>query len=391
MLLPDDPARAFMPYPAAPVDHASAGPLAGLTLAVKDLFDVAGYPTSGGSPHVLAMSGIKERTAVAVERLLGAGARFIGKAITDELAFSLNGRNAHFGTPVNGGAPDRIPGGSSSGSASAVSNGLADLGLGSDTGGSVRGPASHCGLLGIRPTHGRGPLQGCLDLAPSFDTPGLFARDPQAFAAACAVLYGEDPSSLPERPRLLVAGDAFDLLDEAVRDALAPARGRIEGRLGPAERVTVAPEGFEGLYWAFRRLQGREAWETHGAMITRYQPPLGPGVAERFAYGSQVSDQEVRDARATQAPHRDRLDALLGGNSVLLLPTMPDVAPLLTEGEASLDAYRNTAINLLCLAGLAGLPQVTMPLATRMGAPLGISLVGPRGSDVSLARLAAGI
>src|SRR3712207_6044678 len=124
MLLDADPARAFLPYPAVQVPHAPAGPLAGLTLAVKDLFDVAGYPTGGGSPHVLAMSGVKARTAPAVQKLLDAGARFVGKTHTDELAFSLNGRNAHFGTPVNGGAPERIPGGSSSGSASAGSHGL---------------------------------------------------------------------------------------------------------------------------------------------------------------------------------------------------------------------------------------------------------------------------
>lgn len=130
-----DDARAFVPYPDAPVAHAATGPLAGLTFAVKDLYDIAGYPTGGGQPFVLAMSGIKTRTAPAVQALLDAGARFVGKTVTDELAFSMNGNNAHFGAPVNGAAPDRIAGGSSSGSASAVSNGLCDFALGTDTGG----------------------------------------------------------------------------------------------------------------------------------------------------------------------------------------------------------------------------------------------------------------
>ena len=163
MPLIDDTAHAFMPYPPAPVPHAGTGPLAGLTFAVKDLFDVAGYPTSGGQPLLLAMSGIKTRTAPTVQRLLDAGARFVGKTVTDELAFSMNGNNAHFGAPLNGAAPDRISGGSSSGSASAVSSRLADFALGTDTGGSVRAPASHCGLVGLRPTHGRVSLSGCLD------------------------------------------------------------------------------------------------------------------------------------------------------------------------------------------------------------------------------------
>src|ERR687890_786551 len=181
MLLDSDPARAFMPYPAADVPHAAEGKLTGLTFAAKDLFDVAGYPTSGGSPHLLALSGVKTRTAPTVQRLLDAGARLVGKTITDELAFSMNGKNAHFGTPVNGAAPDRIPGGSSSGSAAAVSNGLCDFALGTDTGGSVRAPASHCGLFGIRPTHGRVSLEGCHDLAPSFDSCGYFTRDGSTF------------------------------------------------------------------------------------------------------------------------------------------------------------------------------------------------------------------
>ena len=166
MLLSEDPARAFMPYPAVPVPNARSGPLAGLTFAVKDLFDVAGYPTSGGSPFVLAMFRRQDATAPIVQRLLDAGARFVGKTITDELAFSMNGKNAHFGSPVNGAAPDRITGGSSSGSAAAVSHGLCDFALGSDTGGSVRAPASHCGLFGIRPTHGRVTPRGAHDLAP---------------------------------------------------------------------------------------------------------------------------------------------------------------------------------------------------------------------------------
>ncbi|MET0743402.1 MAG: amidase family protein, partial [Microvirga sp.] len=226
MLLDADPARAFMPYPAVPVAHAAQGPLQGLTFAVKDLFDVAGYPTSAGSPHRLAMSGIRTATAPVVQGLLEAGARFVGKTISDELAFSLSGKNAHFGTPVNGGAPDRIPGGSSSGSAAAVSGGACDFALGTDTGGSVRGPASHCGLFGIRPTHGRVSLAGCHDLAPSLDTGGFFAREGATFLRVAAVALGPDPGALPAKVRPLLAADAFGLLDIAAGAAFAPALAR---------------------------------------------------------------------------------------------------------------------------------------------------------------------
>jgi amidase len=388
MPLIDDTAHAFMPYPFVPVPNAGTGPLAGLSFAVKDLYDVAGYPTSGGQPLLLAMSGIKTRTAPTVQRLLDAGARFVGKTVTDELAFSMNGNNAHFGAPVNGAAPDRISGGSSSGSASAVSSRLADFALGSDTGGSVRAPASHCGLVGLRPTHGRISLEGCLDLSPSLDTCGWFTRDVPTFARVAQVLLGEDARALPARVRLLAPEDVWAQVGPEAQATLAAARARVEGALGAAEPVQAALEGFDAMYWHFRHIQGREAWNTDGGFIRRYAPPLGPGVAERFAWSSQVSDEQASQASAFRARLRAHLGALLGHDGVFVMPTMPDIAPLRSAPESTLEDYRNRAIRMLCIAGLAGLPQLSLPLAGRDGAPLGISLLGPAGSDASLVRLA---
>ena len=203
MLLTDDPVHAFLPYPAVPVAHAGSGPLSGLTLAVKDIFDVAGYPTGCGQPHKLALSGIKTETAPVVQRLLQAGACFVGKTHTVELAFSLTGVNTHFGTQLNPAAPLRLPGGSSSGSAAAVAANLCDIGLGSDTGGSVRVPASYCGLFGIRPTHGRLSMDRSMPLAPSLDTVGWMARDSETFLQVSQTLLEPDPHPLPQQPRLL--------------------------------------------------------------------------------------------------------------------------------------------------------------------------------------------
>jgi amidase len=388
MHLPDNPAHAFVPYPAAPIAHAAAGPLAGLTFAVKDLFDVAGYPTGGGNPLLLALSGVKASTAPTVQRLLDAGARFVGKTHTDELAFSMNGRNAHFGTPVNGGAPDRIPGGSSSGSAAAVSNRLCDFALGTDTGGSVRAPASHCGLFGLRPTHGRISLERCLDLAPSFDTCGFFTRDARAFGRVADVLLGEDESPLAARVRLLRPTDVWGLLADEVAVALAPALARVEAVAGKAQPCTVALDSFDSMYWSFRYLQGREAWQVDGPFIERFAPPLGPGVAERFAWARQVTDAQVVGAAHFCDRFRAHMAELIGRDGLLVMPTMPDVAPLLVAEESELEDYRNAAIRMLCISGLSGFPQVTLPLATRLGAPLGISLLGPAGSDRSLVALA---
>ncbi|MGL5114228.1 MAG: amidase [Beijerinckiaceae bacterium] len=391
MLLSNDPSRGFMPFPAIKVLASRTGSLKGLTFAVKDLYDVAGYPTGAGSPHMLAMSQIKTKHADAVRKLLEAGAKFVGKTITDELAFSMNGKNAHFGTPSNGAALDRIPGGSSSGSAAVVSHGLCDFALGTDTGGSVRAPANHCGLYGLRPTHGRISLKGVHDLSRSFDTCGWFARDAAAFARVGEVLLGRDRRRFPDRPRLLLAMDCFALLSTEAQAALKPAVAQLEAALGPAKPITTAPDGFEQLYWAFRRLQGREAWETDGAMIERYLPPLGPGVAERFAFARAVTDDEVRDAIHVRDRFTTHLEALLGNDGVLVLPTMADIAPLLSDGEAELESYRNRSLNLLCLSGLSRLPQLSMPLALRLGAPLGLSILGPSGSDRALIDMATQI
>jgi amidase len=384
-----DPAHAFVPYPDVPVPRAATGPLCDLSFGVKDLFDVAGYPTGGGSPIVLAMSGIKARTAPTVQRLLDAGARFAGKTVTDELAFSMNGNNAHFGAPFNGTAPLRITGGSSSGSAAAVSWGLCDFALGTDTGGSVRAPANHCGLVGLRPTHGRISLEGALDLAPSLDTCGWFARDVPTFARVADVLLGPDPVALPPRVRLLRPDDLWALAVPAAAQALQGALRQAELALeATAQGLAVALESFDAMYWHFRHVQAREAWLTDGPLIERFAPPLGPGVAERFAWSRQVTDAQVSAGRAFRSAFRAHLAALLGSDGVLLMPTMPDIAPLRTDSDAALDDYRNRAIRMLCLAGLSGFPQLSLPLAQHQGAPLGLSLLGPAGSDRALVALA---
>ncbi len=383
-----DPAHAFVPYPDVPVPHAATGPLSGLRFGVKDLFDVAGYPTGGGSPFLLAMSGIKSTTAPTVQRLLDAGAAMVGKTVTDEFAFSMNGNNAHFGAPMNGAAPDRISGGSSSGSASAVSSGLCDFALGTDTGGSVRAPANHCGLYGLRPTHGRIALAGVLDLAPGFDTCGFFTRDSHSFARVAHVLMDADPVALPATPRLLWPTEVWALLAPDVLADAKPMAEQVQAVLGTARPVAVVRDSFDAMYWHFRHLQGRESWMTDGPLIERFAPPLGPGVAERFAWSRQVTDAQVAAASAFRAAYAQQIDDLLGHDGVLLMPTMPDVAPLRTAPDSALEDYRNSAIRMLCIAGLTRTPQLSLPLLQRNGAPMGLSLLGPRGSDLSLIALA---
>lgn len=364
---------------------ADRGPLHGLTFGLKDIFDVSGHRTGFGNPDWLATHDAASSTATVATQLLEAGAHLLGKTHTEEMAFSLTGENAHYGTPINPAAPDRVPGGSSSGSAAAVAGGLVDFAIGSDTGGSVRAPASFCGVYGIRPTHGRISLQGACPLAPIFDTVGWFARDAALLAQVGNVLLG-GTAAVPGR--VLLATDAFDLALSGAADALAPAVARVTALLGDAEPVTVSAEGLPAWFDVFRVLQYDDIWTAHRSWITRVRPTFGPQVGPRFDAVAQVQPQEVAVMRERRAEITARLDAMLADNAVLVLPTVPDIAPLLKLPPADTVAFRERALAMLCMAGLGGLPQITLPFGTLHGCPIGLSLVAARGNDEMLLEIA---
>jgi amidase len=388
MLIAADPVNAFVDYPDVPVAHAAGGPLAGLTFAVKDIFDVAGYPTGCGNPVKRRESGPAKAHAPVVATLLQAGARFVGKTHTAELAFSLDGRNAHYGTPTNPAAPGRVPGGSSSGSAAAVAAGLCDFAVGSDTGGSVRGPASFCGLVGLRPTFGRTDLRGAMPLAPSFDTVGWFTRSVGLYERIAAVLLGDDAAG-PRLSRLIRVSDAFALLFGAAEAAaVAAGESRAAEALGSAAGVTLAPDGLGEWQQLYRILQGYEAWATHGPWIESRDAELGPQTATRFAVSRRVTPAEAEAATKKRSAVSDRVRAIVGQDGVLMLPTMPGVALPVDAPEEEFEAFRARAISMLCIAGLAGLPQVSLPVGSVAGCPLGLSLIGPPGRDRALLALA---
>lgn len=357
--------------------------MAGLTFAVKDVFDIAGQRTGGGNPDWLESHPPAAATASAVRKLLDAGATLIGRTVTDELTFSLNGENQHYGTPVNPRAPGRIPGGSSSGSAAAVAGGLVDIALGTDTGGSVRLPASNCGIFGFRPSHGRVPNDHVLPLAPSFDTVGWFSREADRLQRVGAILLNP-PESSHRLERLLVATDAFALVDEPLRPGASAALRSIDDAIGPARPVTLYPDDPDAWLWSFRTLQGIEAWRAHGAWIRQHRPRFGPDIEERFEWAASLSEGDLPEAERIRSEAARRLGSLLGTDGMLCIPTAPSIALRTGTSGPELERFRTRALTLLCVAGLAGLPQVSLPLAEYDGCPLGISLVGPKGSDEAL-------
>ena len=384
----EDPVGAFCRANHVALKGAGEGPLEGLAFGAKDVFHIAGARTGFGSPVWLATHEPPAETATAVKRLLDAGADLAGKTHTDEMAYSLTGENVHYGTPVNARAPERIPGGSSNGSAAAVTGGLVDFAIGTDCGGSVRLPASYCGIFGMRPTVDRVPLDGVIPFGPPFDVAGWFARDARVLEKVGRVLLDDD--SEPAAPRrLLRATDAFDMVDPAVTRALDRAVERVAALVDTVEDVTVAPGGLGDWFETFRVLQAASIWANHGAWIMQTRPDFGPGVRERFEWAEALDARDVDSAKKRYEAIRARIVQVIGEGDILCLPTSPRVAPPKNTPVDDLEIrYRHQAMHLLCIAGLGGLPQISLPMAELEGLPLGLSLNGPRGADMQLLGLA---
>lgn len=313
-------------------------PLASARFVVKQNIDVDGVVSSNGHPTWAATHGPAPIAAPAVDRLLAAGAHLVGKAHMDEMAYSLLGANAHYGAPLNPAAPDRHPGGSSSGSAVAVAAGLADFALGTDTAGSCRAPASFCGVYGFRPSHGAVSSNGVIPLAQSLDTIGWFARDVDMLARVGAVLLPEDLCDGPFE-RVVALEEAFAQSDAETNEAARPAREAL-ARMYSVGEARLGEDFWSQSLHCFRNLQAFEAWSAQGAWIERAAPRFGPGVAERFALAAKVTASEKAEADAFRRAARMRVDEILPPNAVLVVPTTPFVSPLLTESEEELDRKR---------------------------------------------------
>lgn len=388
----DDRVGAFVPHGKFEIAGAQDGPLAGLDFAAKDIIDVAGYVTGCGNPDWLCTHAAAAQTAPTIQRCLDAGATLRGKTVTEELATGLTGENAHYGTPRNVNAPGRVSGGSSSGSASAVAAGLVDFALGSDTGGSVRSPASFCGIYGVRPSHGRVPMAGVVPLASSLDVVGWFSRTPDILETVGRVLLDDAPGN-PAAGTFLVAEDVFDLLDVNASQALAGAIESVEGLLGSAKSVRVA-EGVSPVRglpaWAdvARTLWGAEAWAAHQAWIEAVKPRFGSGVATRFAARAAVTASAAEDAAASREDISAYLDDLLADGTVLALPAAPGVAPLMGGSDEQIEPFRSANEPIGSIAGLGRLPQIVLPMASVDGLPLGLGLAAQHGNDEMLFEIA---
>jgi amidase len=378
----------FVPHDLAkPLKGAASGPLAGLSAVVKDMYDIAGERTGCGSPDWLAAQSSAKRNCPPVQKILDAGATIIGKTICDEFFYSVTGANSHYGTPVNARAPGRLPGGSSAGSAAACGAGLCDFALGSDTGGSVRLPASFNGIYGLRPTHERIEHSGVADMAPSFDVPGWFAATPGVFRKVGAVLL-DNRRVVAKIDRVVVLEDAFAQAEEPVADLLRTLLEFMSDDLPEMVHGRIAPDGFEPWREAFRIVQAYETWQTFGGFITTQQPKLGPGIKERMQFASTVTRAQADASRGVLGKARDHIRQIAAPGTILALPATPSIAPKIDASGPDLEEFRTRVMRLVCTSGISGLPQMSIPGATVNGCPIGLSFMGWAGGDEALLDLA---
>jgi Asp-tRNA(Asn)/Glu-tRNA(Gln) amidotransferase A subunit family amidase len=377
------------------------GPLEGLTVAVKDLFAIRGYRIGAGNPTYLDAARAEKTTAPAVSDLLRGGASLRGIARTDEFAYSIAGDNAHYGTPPNGAVPGALPGGSSSGPAAAVATGQAEIGLATDTAGSVRVPASYQGLWGLRTTHGLVPRQGLLPLAQSFDTVGWLTRDGLTLqrvvdwclsydgSDSTESILGESATDLPWR--LLVPDEVLASLEPETRAAFDGLVAQLDASGEGDAAASVSIGDLDEYYEPFRTVQGAEAWRNNGAWIREHPGAVGPAVAERFRVAAAIAREQEAAARTQLAALRTRVQAVVA-DAVLLMPTVPGPAPMRTAAGERVDAVRQATLRMTTPAAIGGLPAISVPLMTvdsALGpAPVGVCLVSRAGTDIALVRLA---
>lgn len=419
------------------------GPLSGMGVAVKDLYAVAGQRVGAGNPAYLADAPVQEHSAPAVQRLFDSGADVIGIVRTDEFAYSLAGVNAHYGTPPNPRASGRVPGGSSSGPASAVAAGQAAIGLGTDTAGSIRIPSAYQGLWGLRTTHGRISREGIHPLSGSFDTVSWMTRDVQTMDAVTqamlpdrnsAALYGEVavcvlPKQMVdadvaeafarscERMRSTTAnahhhtkaaantaadGAVSEAADAATRagtdsvvtadtagaataKAVAKAAEKATAQDGMWDELTLDSDMFDGFLDIFSVVRGYEAWQANGNWVSGHMGAIAPDIAGRFRNDALINEAAYRRGLERLEQARAMVRSLIG-NKVLLMPTAATVAPTLAQqDDTETAAYtRQQTMRLTCLAGIGGLPALNMPIVTAQGLPCGVCLIGPAGSDKTL-------
>lgn len=365
----------------------SGGVLSGTTFVAKDFFDVEGETTGAGIPDWIKTHSPAKKTARAITLLLDAGADLIGKSCTDQLAFSTDGINIAYGIPANANNPGRIPGGSSSGSASAVSSGLCEFALGTDTLGSIRIPASYCGIFGMRPTHGAISTEGVIPLGQSFDTVGWLASKKDIFVKVGAILLGDHQAeSKSAAGSICFVSDWIELLHKDLRDPWLNAAKKLTAGMNSSS--ISFPEGMLQKWQAcMNSIRGYEAWSNHGEWLLEAKPEMDEIIKSRFMRFRDMTKEECVAAEKERVEIIKWMDDKIA-DQILCFPTTWNYPPACDADVDELLANRANNILLSIPASIGGMPQVNIPIQLAPGKPrFGLSLLAARGSDRILLNL----
>lgn len=350
----------------------------GVRVAIKDCIDVAGETTAAGS-RALAARQPAAHDAELVARLRSAGCTIAGRVAMHELAYGMTGVNGWTGTPINPFYPRRVPGGSSSGSAAAVAAGLADIAIGTDTGGSIRVPAACCGVVGFKPSFGRVSREGLTPASSSLDCAGPFARSVADIERTMAMLVTDWRTvNASPAPRFAFITTSAD---EAIADAALDA-----AEAGAAVTLVSAPD-MEAAQLAGLHIIGRECSDAFAPLLE--SGLVGRDVHDRLTAAAQISDAQITEAEAVRTRFTAAVDALLADYDAIALPTLPCPPPTLLDASDPAAAIPMTAN---CRPfNLSGHPAIALPVGEANGAPVSLQLVGRRGCDEALCALARAI
>lgn len=361
----------------------SKGSLGDLTFAVKDNIDIAGHKTSYGSLSWKDKHDAPSYNALCIDQLLEAGATCLGKTVSDEFTYSLDGENYFFGTPINPTVPDRIPCGSSSGSASAVACGLVDFSIGTDSAGSIRVPASLCGIYAMRPTMHRISEAGVLPFVPSTSTVGALASDLNTLGKVMETLLRSENAAPEKMQNIYLLEDAFAISDPKIAKAI---KGNIDALSSRCDANIISitltdivkePMTLDKLNTdALRPLQTFEFLNTVGNWIENESPDLSPFFAMKYETVRKFDRKEVNDALMLCEKMFNRITSFFQKGDLILFPTVPTIAPLkgaFEHMETAMDFYDRT-MAITAFSGVARLPEITIPVTKVDNAPVGLSI-----------------
>jgi len=376
----------------------SFGPLDGTVISIKDLFDVAGEITRAGSKALVEEAKPAGADAPVVQRLRAAGAIIIAKTNMTEFAYSGIGTNPHFGTPGNPADRKRVPGGSSSGAAVAAADGMCEIAIGTDTGGSCRIPGALCGIVGFKPSRQRIPTDGAFPLSYSIDSIGPMARSVDACAKADAAMAGAkfeapNPASLAGLRMGVVQGFPLDNLDETVAKRFPQALDILRRAGARLSDETLAP--LDGMVQVNSKggVQPAEAFAVHRELLSRRADAIDPNVRSRLERARNISAADYIDTVRERARLIRSMDARIADLDVLVCPTTPIVAPTMAEVATGEEFARKNALLLrnTVVVNFFDLCAISLPMPREGGLPTGLMLIARNGSDHRLFRIAAAV